>query len=632
MTDTTSAKSNSNLFRLVYEGPVDDSPRTLQKIKGVFVADLEFPIPQIQAILNSAPVTIIDADNESELRRPYKLLKKAGARVLIIGPQLEIQTPGQEPETGKTNSLDDFSRQPLTTPDNPGGESDELAFELVVDGLETASGPAGAKESGTKIYTLDIDSTREGLCLPADNQSTPSPSELSATSLSETSDAPATSANPLLSMLETKEAEVFLFKKETPSNETEAQEQNPLSLEDAAEDPAGHAVDADSERQKNLNQFQTPRLAEFETFALELEDTSPKAVPDPLPLNEDTPRTPIENPLSDLPLEIEESSSESNSRGTPRAQSTTVSDTTGSGTSLPPQLAELTLESSPANRPVFQPLTEPEPKSSSQEDIFTGTTPKSEPPPPAPPASEAPAECPQEDMHSAKSNAPTGGIRFNKKHSQRPEIILPILLGSIILTVANWYYFSPTAELPLLADLPSLEEGTGTPANPAGGKLDKPDPATDIKTLEVTDSTQERELKASFLLKNGQIVSASVNISTTPPAELTKEELVAGKKRAPWLRKVQALNIPLKQTANSEYAGQGAALAYIERNGRKLRIAGTAEITARILDEGQTISALITTRSKDLTVTPEQSFKFESTDNESFAFYVSSEITAKQEK
>jgi len=78
------SKDSDNELELVFEGPEDDSAETLRKIKGAFIADLEFGVSEVQTILDSAPLTIKKSSSEDSLKVYYKALKSAGARVFIV--------------------------------------------------------------------------------------------------------------------------------------------------------------------------------------------------------------------------------------------------------------------------------------------------------------------------------------------------------------------------------------------------------------------------------------------------------------------------------------------------------------------------------------------------------------------
>ncbi len=80
---------SADLFELRFDGPKDDSAVTLRQIKGVFVADLEFPISDVQHFIESAPIVVKKAESEAELSEAFNLLEKAGAKVLIVNRKNE---------------------------------------------------------------------------------------------------------------------------------------------------------------------------------------------------------------------------------------------------------------------------------------------------------------------------------------------------------------------------------------------------------------------------------------------------------------------------------------------------------------------------------------------------------------
>ena len=83
-------------FELLFEGLADDSASTLRRLKGIFIADLDFPASDVQRFLENAPITIKSAGSENELKETYNLLQKAGAKVLIVKPDKTTLDPQSE--------------------------------------------------------------------------------------------------------------------------------------------------------------------------------------------------------------------------------------------------------------------------------------------------------------------------------------------------------------------------------------------------------------------------------------------------------------------------------------------------------------------------------------------------------
>ena len=77
-------EDSEDKYTLLYEGAVDATPETLRKIKGVFLAELEMPIEQIALILQNTPAEVISSSDASALEHPYRILKEAGSKVLIV--------------------------------------------------------------------------------------------------------------------------------------------------------------------------------------------------------------------------------------------------------------------------------------------------------------------------------------------------------------------------------------------------------------------------------------------------------------------------------------------------------------------------------------------------------------------
>ncbi|MCB0333491.1 MAG: hypothetical protein KDD55_08320, partial [Bdellovibrionales bacterium] len=74
-------------YRLIFEGPQDDSDETLRNLKGTFIAELEFSVEKAKEIFENTPYQILSATSEGELQSLYNLIQAAGGRVLIARPQ-----------------------------------------------------------------------------------------------------------------------------------------------------------------------------------------------------------------------------------------------------------------------------------------------------------------------------------------------------------------------------------------------------------------------------------------------------------------------------------------------------------------------------------------------------------------
>lgn len=83
--------SADDRYRLVFDGPENDAPETLRKIKGVFIADLDLSIEKVIEIFKNGSTPIMESDSEADLTAAYKALRLAGGRVAIVGPKKSAQ-------------------------------------------------------------------------------------------------------------------------------------------------------------------------------------------------------------------------------------------------------------------------------------------------------------------------------------------------------------------------------------------------------------------------------------------------------------------------------------------------------------------------------------------------------------
>lgn len=101
------SESGADVFELVFEGPADDLPETLRKIKAAFLADLEFEIADVQRVLENAPLSVLRSENEYEILTISSKLSAAGARVKILTPYKSDSSTSTEISTVDLD-FDDF--------------------------------------------------------------------------------------------------------------------------------------------------------------------------------------------------------------------------------------------------------------------------------------------------------------------------------------------------------------------------------------------------------------------------------------------------------------------------------------------------------------------------------------------
>ncbi len=129
------------LYSLIFDGLTDQSPETLQKLKGVFIADLDLTIPEVQRILNSSQSVICSGDELGDLELKSKKLQSVGALVTIVS---NIEENEDEPES---ELLEDNNSQTIgeSEVELQFEDSDELEFEIELDEPKAPAKPKKAK-------------------------------------------------------------------------------------------------------------------------------------------------------------------------------------------------------------------------------------------------------------------------------------------------------------------------------------------------------------------------------------------------------------------------------------------------------------------------------------------------------
>lgn len=145
-------------FQLIYEGPVDDSPETIRRLKGVFIADLELSSEEVQRILSEAPAVIRGAADQKTLEPIKRALSAAGGRVLIVTRQ------GTSDGSAQTGSpLLDLEKE-LWAHANAEGNTGVSATPLAPQSAatetsaSTASSPRASEDEVTFEFNLDLGS------------------------------------------------------------------------------------------------------------------------------------------------------------------------------------------------------------------------------------------------------------------------------------------------------------------------------------------------------------------------------------------------------------------------------------------------------------------------------------------
>lgn len=581
-------------FQLIFEGPADSSEDTLRHLKGVFLADLEFPIDEIMRILSSAPVAIKGAEDRESLESIEDLLRKAGGKVLIVGP-------AQDDEAAS-----DLNEMTL-----------ELSFDPDESGTSRISGEdsdAEVESPEPKVYVIDEDAddlaailNDAEACVADDAPVAESPSEMSLSFEESAAEFSVETGSVQLPDL----SESLSLADTLPSSfETDAINAilAPLDQPGVAPDfnvPAEQPEPVQSE--SSVLTFDTPEQAQ-ETLS---EEPSPVAR-----MAEESSEFSLASLSAGLTLALEDSHAE---------QSLHDSPLDGQAEEFPLDIAPPPAQNSPQGlhleaadhttpEPVEMKLVatvSEAPAAVSMVTEIETTAAPARPPPPAHPLSG------KEILQKAKpgssgADSPTGPatqvdpdapkpiemvpvIDRRSKLSKIPgsDVLLSSVLGSLILVIANWIYFSsdkpaaaPPAPEVIAAD--SVAERAITKREQMKQKREatSPDdaPVAAEKIYSATVSRHGGESTLTLTRAGSEILNASFSMSSAAPPEQSPEEIARKALEVPWMKKLEAGNFTFEKTGENSFTGTAQAKIYFKVGGRGERIVAPLVITGELLE------------------------------------------------
>ncbi|MBX7143671.1 MAG: hypothetical protein K1X79_04400 [Oligoflexia bacterium] len=494
-------------FELVFEGPADDSAETSRRLRTTLLADLGMSVVEAMDVLQNSPRTLKTAETEEDLKPIYTALKKAGGKVLIVKP---------------TVSKNDDAY--FLDMESSGGITDDL-----IASLESTPASEPDEDTNEKHYALDV--TPE------------SPLESTAPIIPEQVRPSAESVTDLLLTLE-KEA----------ATETAAEQPE-------TESPAA-AVVADD---KPLFEF-----------------SAPEATPPPPP----TPVATAPEPTFDLSIELEDSpqeqkasaASSSNSKSAPSEDpfsSQALSLSLSSSEPEPPKSAkhsskpEKPAPAAPSLSMALEAEAAPPAAQVTPKPTAIGAPVPSTPPKPA--ASAA--------VPSSAESTPVGvtvisGTPKKSKGSgsQLPlDILVPIVVGALILGVANWMYFqNKTSKLAEIDEKLLNAESSDSQVSTAV-KRERPAPVAEPH-VRGKEQTSDYSFAWSMPLDKDMPRWFSFELTTPQPSPLTPEEIVRKAPARPWLQKVEADHVLLEAEADGVFRAQAQARVFVEQGSRKRRV------------------------------------------------------------
>ncbi len=612
------------LFDLVYEGAGDESARTLQRIKGVFVADLSLSIPEVQRIIEHAPATISSAESSDELTEAYEKLAAAGARVLIIrrggpdaSPHGDTLIEQILAEASNATSDEELEETEQEEPAEEIQQDDEFSFEFEVNSGETKSHSKDAART-PKTYTLDleadasVDDILSSFETPGDAESATSKASAPADATAEVPDAATPNNGGIsLDLLSEEELAVFhlsrggsLVEPKLTTHE-EPESISPLvdpsvPLDIAPVDPnllrptspGNH--DRDLARAISLVLEGVAEPEEDLTTSVETPAGQPSKQQDRHSGTEKRPPSmfgaagrsstkaaePQDSPEDALTFENAPTSSERTE--SPKDPPATLPPKSPSSMDLDLSLEPAVLEgnASPPPLPVKADESQTAPTNAHNGHQKAGASPKSTLESESveiisdnhtEPQVSSPSSAQSEHASAAPSDEPRRSpVHIARKRSNpfsSLEMMIPIVLGSIVLGVGNWLYFSASPPPPSKKLLVTAQtEATEALAKPT---------RIPLKIWQPSLQEASRTVNARIERSGSITMLESLIIESPLQRERTNEEVARGIPLPPWTKRIEAGPMEFKSSTPEEtgdLSASGNAIAYIVYAGTPARV------------------------------------------------------------
>ncbi len=550
-------------FELIFQGPVDGSAKTLQTLKGTFVADLEFPVDEVRRFLTDAPLTILQSESEEKVTTCYEKLKAAGAKVLLVRPQA-TDLPPQEQNNDAEIDLELSFGEPQQ--DNP---DDKPVAETV--------------ESSSSNLQLDIDdilfnSGEEVEQKPIKTHEIP-PTELE-------------DNEQLFPNLTNPEPEVSDAKKASglePTTENNSAPNLALldDIDDSPESPVlGKIAPPISEAPKAVQPSGSKVLELKEPLGLQLELDSPSAKKEPEPTAKADALQPKVESASAVHSAAVKSEFDLTLASVVEEPALVEPNYKEAVESIVPPLTEeeddLSLKSAEVPAPTADPVHE-------KQETKTEAQKKPEPPAKEETLRERMARRAQEPRTEEASDAASESGEETDEEDASPKAkrklimreVLPLVaLCAVVLIFGNVVYFMFLAnsddevsniEKQVTQVLKSIPRHSKQPAA-------TPPPIIPVVEINFSSEHDGRNFSLTLETKGKDISGARGQLITPPPPTLSPQEIVRGATQAPWLYNMELTAAEFKKNEAGIFEGIGSTKSYIEYKGNRARITAKALI------------------------------------------------------
>lgn len=551
-------------FSLVFEGPVDDAPETLRKLKSALLVDLCFSIERIQEILTKTPYTLITTSEEEDLSRYLELIALAGGKATIV-KQVQEEMLYEEGE-GFDLSIQFNDEEPVAAAPQPAVEEHfDLSLHPLDDQvIEETVEPQAILQSSPTLPITEI--STGGLSFD-DAEELPSP--------------------PVEASVEQKVETETQPQPETKSDRST--ESSPPAQEETVEFSFSFEDEEEEKKKVEIPPKKT------KTYELPPEEDLTTEIPQML---EKEPVGPIVSLLAksrekkeeDFDLTIDALKEEK--LVTPESVDTKIEPESQEAHSEPEAPPPLKVSASSSGKKKIK-------RSVRSESVAHSTEDQPEP------------------EQQVKSKSGKKSWRNLLKH----ELFIPVCVGSVTILIANWAYFTYLTE-PESSDISSMIKSISQVAIPVAPEpKEEPTPILHPLTGHYTGVQDYGNRKITFDVQisiENRKASVKILTETPEPPQLTLQQIGRQEKRPIWVRSVEMEQQNVEITNQGVFDGTAPAFIYLEDNGFSKRLPGTGSVSGKIDAEAQKISITITGRygsppsNSDLMVRPkgEQEYDF----------------------
>lgn len=545
----------ANNFRLILSGPIDSQPETLRQLKGVLLSTFNLSAEEAKKALEELPYTLKEADSRDELLTLEEALSQNGGSAKIEA------TDAKEDDAfwlddgeglDANNVVESVKEDEALTLELSFAEDDDVVSELSADRTEADTKEKDKEDKSKKLEAVeDVDLTLSF----AEEEETEAKEPEKVIKGEKADDAP---SMPEKSVAQQSFSLSFADEEEAIAAEEDTREVAKDTVLDSKKQETNEVSFVFEEATEEESPKEDVSSKEEDSFT-ELEMTLGEEEPEPSVL--------------DLTEEISEKSAKS------EKEEETESALEEDEAREPSRLADLMKAKSSAE----------EKESSDETDDMT--------------------------EEKAVDNAEDPEGEESKKKRPPYDLIGLIIVGVLALVYFNINQAGQKSSNNLSDEtvqqvLSSVSKQNTGVKKQKKKKKKEPTPLP-VTTFTGTNITDKYTVEWKLGRQGENIVSAALNGTTPEPPELSPEEIVSGKSKAPWLRKFNIAEFELKPLdIPGTFSGNAPAMLYLEYKEKRERISADAKLSVSSNNDENSEGELIITKN-DLNIESSDDFYLE---------------------